>query len=245
MKLVSWNINGWNACMQKGLLNFVHKEKADVYCFQEIKSSEEKISQGVMGLEGFSRYWNVAEKKGYSGVMILSREKPISVKKGIGVAKFDGEGRVLTAEFEKFYLVNTYFPNSQRGLLRLDYKLEFNKEFAKFCRGLEKKKPVVVTGDLNVCHTELDIANPKQNVKNAGFTPEERSWFDGWLAKGYIDTFRMFEKEGGHYTWWSYRFDARARNIGWRLDYFVVSDALKKKVEKSDILDKVMKSGYK
>ncbi|MFC1722684.1 exodeoxyribonuclease III [Nanoarchaeota archaeon] len=244
MKLISWNINGWNSCTQKGLLKFVQREDADIYCFQELKSSDEKIEQGMLGLEKYQKYWICSEKKGYAGVMVLSKKKPLAVVKGLGKKEFDHEGRVLTLEYGKFFLVNIYFPHSQRENARLGYKLKFNRAVENFVKGLEKMKPVVIASDFNVAHKEIDLANPKTNKKNAGFTPEERGWFDKFLKKGYVDTYRMFVEEGGHYTWWTFRFNARARNVGWRIDYFVVSEKLKGKVKNSEILEKVMGSDH-
>lgn len=244
MKLISWNVNGINACAKKGLADFIKKSGADVVCLQETKAKPEKSPAEIAHLQGYKQYWHSAEKPGYSGVLTLVKDGALSVTKGIGISEFDSEGRVLVTEHEKFYLLNCYFPNSQRELTRLDYKMRFNSAFLKFCKKLEKKKPVIVTGDLNVSHTELDIKNAKANEKNAGFTIEERDWFSAFLDVGFIDTFRMFEKEGGHYTWWSYRFNARERNIGWRLDYFAVSKKLEKAVKSSKILKDVMGSDH-
>ncbi len=221
MKIVSWNVAGFRSCMSKGCLDFIKKEKADVYCFQEVKSED------VPFIEGYEVFNFPAKKKGYSGTLIYSKHKPISVSYGLGQKDFDDEGRVIVLEFENFFLINAYFPHSSRDLSRLNFKLRFDKTFEEFCKKLEKKKPLVLTGDFNVAHRDIDLANPKQNVKNAGFTPQERLWFDEFLKSGYIDTFREFVKENGHYTWWTYRFNARKRNIGWRIDYFVVSDKLK------------------
>ena len=243
MKIISWNVNGINACCRKGLIEFINKEKADVYCFQELKASDEKIPQEIHDLT-YNSYYLMAEKKGYSGVSIHTKQKPLSVIKGIGNEQFDREGRVLAVEFKDFFLVNAYFPHSQRELARLGFKLDFNNEFSKFVLGLEKKKPVIIASDFNVAHKEIDLANPKQNKKNAGFTEEERSWFDDFLKNKYIDSFREFEKEGGHYTWWSYRNNLRERNIGWRIDYFVLSHNLKNQLKESKILSHVHGSDH-
>jgi len=243
MKLVSWNLNGINACIRKGLLEFVKQNGADVYCFQELKLAQAKVSK-LPSFFKYKCYWLPAEKNGYSGVGVLSKKKPLQVKWGLGVEEFDCEGRVLTLEFEKFFLVNVYFPHSSRDLSRLDFKLRFNKAFASFCCDLENKKPVVIASDFNVAHTEDDLANPKPNMKNAGFTEAERDWFTSFLNIGYVDTFREFTSGNGHYTWWTYRNDARSRNIGWRIDYFVVSKKLVSKVVNSFIFSEVMGSDH-
>jgi len=230
MKLISWNVAGLRACIKKGCLDFIKKENADVYCLQEVKSTD------VPYLEGYEAFNFPAKKKGYSGTLIYSKHKPISVSYGIGEKDFDDEGRVIVLEFEHFYLIAVYFPHSHRDLSRLNFKLRFDKTFAEFCKKLEKKKPLVIAGDFNVEHREIDLANPKQNMKNAGFTPEERFWFDYFLKQGYVDTFREFVADGGYYTWWQYKNNCRQRNIGWRVDYFVVSEKLKNKVKSSKIL---------
>jgi len=249
MKFISWNVAGLRACINKGCLDFAKKENADVYCFQEVKSED------VPFIEGYEAHNFPAKKKGYSGTLVylrtgkdaFSKFEPyskISVKKGIGIREIDDEARVMTVEFPGFYLINVYFPHSGRDLSRLNFKLRFDKEFADYCKNLEKKKPLIITGDFNVAHTELDLANPKQNMKNAGFTPEERMWFDSFLKSGFVDTFRIFTQGNGHYTWWSYRFSVRERNIGWRVDYFLVSEKLKNKVKNSKILKDVMGSDH-
>jgi exodeoxyribonuclease-3 len=238
MKLVSWNVAGLRACIAKGCLEFIKNEKADIYCFQEVKSED------VPFIEGYEVFNFPAKKKGYSGTLIYSKHKPISVSYGLGEKDFDDEGRVIALEFEHFYFIGVYFPHSARDLSRLNFKLRFNKTFAEFCKKLGKKKPLVLAGDFNVAHRDIDLANPKQNMKNAGFTPQERLWFDDFLKSGYVDTFREFVKGPGNYTWWTYRFNARNRNIGWRIDYFVVSEALKNKVKSSKILKDVMGSDH-
>ncbi len=233
--LVSWNVNGLRSAIKNGFISFVKELDNDIICLQEIKADEGSIPEELKDL-GYTLYVNSAEKKGYSGTLALLKEKPISVKKGLQNKKFDGEGRVQTIEFEEFWLLNTYFPNAQRGLTRLEYKLEFDSEFAKWSEKLRKSKPVVICGDMNVAHEEIDIARPKDNHHNAGFTDEERKWMTDFLAQGYIDTFRMFNKNPGNYTWWSYMFNAREKNIGWRIDYFFVSKELDKKVKDARIL---------
>jgi exodeoxyribonuclease-3 len=238
MKIVSWNVAGFRSCISKGCLDFIKQEHADAYCFQEVKSED------VPFIEGYEVFNFPAKKKGYSGTLIYSKHKPVSVSYGLGQKDFDDEGRVIVLEFENFFLINAYFPHSSRDLSRLNFKLRFDKTFEEFCKKLEKKKPLVLTGDFNVAHRDIDLANPKQNVKNAGFTPQERLWFDEFLKSGYIDTFREFVKESGHYTWWTYRFNARKRNIGWRIDYFIVSDKLKSKIKSSSILKDVMGSDH-
>ncbi len=245
MILVSWNINGIRACYQKGLLDFINGYKPDVLTMQEIKATEDKIPLEIRSVEGYKTVWNPAKKPGYSGTgMLVKNNINVKFSTGIGEPKFDDEGRVITAEFDKFYLINAYFPNSQHGLTRLDFKIEFDEKLEEYANRLNKKKPVVITGDFNVAHKEIDLANPKQNEGNAGFTPEERQWMDHLLSSGWIDTFRMFNKEGDNYTWWTYRFKARDRNIGWRIDYFIVSHDIKDKVKKSWIMKDVMGSDH-
>jgi len=240
MKIISWNVNGINACMKKGLLEFTERENAEFYCFQEVKSSSEKIAQ--INLGKYHSFFLPAEKKGYSGVLTLSRNKPISVMEGLGNKDIDSEGRVLTLEFDKFFLINAYFPHAHRELKRLDFKLKFNRAFMEFCARL--KKPVVIAADFNVAHKDIDLRNFKQNEGNAGFTVEEKKWFDDFLKSGYVDTFRQFSSEGGHYTWWTYRNNARQRNIGWRIDYFVVSKVLENSLKTGTILKDVMGSDH-
>ncbi|MFA6065524.1 MAG: exodeoxyribonuclease III [archaeon] len=255
MQIVSWNVAGINALAKKGLFEFIQKENAEVYCFQEVKASKEKMpkeldftQQGLFEkpnmLSEYSVINSFSEKKGYSGVTTLTKIKPLNIIQGIGEKKFDSEGRVHTLEFKDFYLINAYFPNANRELTRLDYKIEFNKAFDNFCKKLEEKKPIVLAGDLNVAHKEIDLANPKQNEGNAGFTKEERAWFGSFLNNGHIDTLREFTKEGGNYTYWTYRADARKRNVGWRLDYFVVSKKMRPRVINSSILASIMGSDH-
>lgn len=246
MKLISWNVNGLKSGLRKGLLDFMKKKNSDTFCFQEVKLSQRDLGGllPLLPIPGYETHWLTGLKNGYSGVGISSKIAPLSIIKGIDGDGVDDEGRVLTFEFNKFFLINAYFPNTQRGLARLKFKLAFNKKFSEFCKKLEKKKPLIITGDFNVAHQEIDICNPKQNENNAGFTPQERKWFGEFLKQGYIDTFREFVKEGGRYTWWTYRFNARERNIGWRIDYFLVSQRLRKKVVKSSILKDITGSDH-
>lgn len=242
MKLASWNVNGIRAALKKGFLDFVKKERPDILCLQEVRASRE---QAGIELDGYQVHWNEAEKKGYSGTATLTRATPVAVTLGMNLKEHDGEGRIVCMELEEFYLVNVYTPNAQRGLTRLAYRVEeWDKAFLKYLKRLEKKKPIVVCGDLNVAHKEIDLANPKSNVKNAGFTPEERASMDRLIDAGFIDTFRMFEQGGGHYTWWSQMNNARTRNIGWRIDYFLVSEAFQSQVRAARILSKVMGSDH-
>ena len=245
MKLVSWNVNGIRASLKKGLAEFLETSDADVFCLQETKAHPGDV-QHVPWPRGLVAHWNSAEKKGYSGTAILTRVKPKSVSSGIGVAAHDAEGRVLTAEYDDFTLVNVYQPNSQRGLTRLDYRTrEWDPAFLAFLKKLGKKgKPVLFCGDLNVAHTELDLANPKTNRRNAGFTDEERANFTAVLDAGFVDTFRHFEKGPGHYSWWSQMSDCRARNIGWRVDYFVASAKLAPALKRAWISPEVMGSDH-
>jgi exodeoxyribonuclease-3 len=242
MKLYSWNVNGIRACLKKGFEEFVREYSPDILCVQETKAQEEQVE---LNLEGYEQYWNSAEKKGYSGVLFLTRKKPLSVMRGIGVERHDGEGRVLTMEFEELFLVGVYTPNSGRGLPRLEYRTDdWDPCFLKYLKGLEKSKPVIFCGDLNVAHREIDIARPKQNERTAGFTIEERQRFDKIIEAGFVDTFREFNKNGGNYTWWSYMGNARAKNIGWRIDYFCISPSLRPRLKEAAIHAEVMGSDH-
>lgn len=242
MRIISWNVNGINACLKKGLLDFMRKENADVYCFQEVKASKTKLPR--LDLNNYWDFHLFSEKNGYSGVSIYSKLKPLSIIEGISNKEFDKEARVLALEFNDFFLINAYFPHSNRELSRLDFKLKFNKTFLEFCKKLENKKPIIIASDFNVAHKEVDLRNPKQNEKNAGFTKDEREWFDNFLNEGFVDTFREFVKDGGNYTWWTYRNNARERNIGWRIDYFIVSKILKNKLKDSQILKNTFGSDH-
>ena len=241
-KIISWNVNGLRAVYKKGFEDIFNKINADMFCIQETKLQEGQID---LNFPGYEIYWNYAEKKGYSGTAIFTRIKPISVKKGIGVEEHDKEGRVITLEFEDYYLVTVYTPNSQTELARLDYRMKWEEDFKAYLKKLEEKKPVVVCGDLNVAHKDIDLKNPKTNRKNAGFTDEEREKFSKLLESGFIDTFRYFyPTEEGKYSWWSYRFSARKKNAGWRIDYFLVSECLKNRLKSADILSDVMGSDH-
>lgn len=242
MKLVSWNVNGLRACVQKGFLDAFREIDADIFCLQETKM---QAGQLELELDGYYQYWNYAVKKGYSGTAVFSKKEPISVSYGIGIEEHDQEGRVITCEFDGFYFVTVYTPNSQDGLKRLDYRMKWEDDFRSYLKQLEKTKPVIVTGDMNVAHQEIDLKNPKSNRRNAGFTDEERGKFTELLNAGFIDTFRYFYPEQeGIYSWWSYRFKAREKNAGWRIDYFCVSESLKDRLKDAEILTDVMGSDH-
>ncbi|MEM9480652.1 MAG: exodeoxyribonuclease III [Verrucomicrobiota bacterium] len=243
MKLISWNVNGIRAALGKGLADFVDQEAPDILCLQETKAHPEQVDMDWLDPK-YSAHWNSAEKKGYSGTLILTKKKPLSVKNGIGVKAHDTEGRVIAAEFKSYHLVNVYTPNSQNELRRLDYRQKWDAAFLKYLKKLEETKPVIFCGDLNVAHEEIDLARPKQNRMNPGFTDEERAGFSKYVAADFIDTFREFEKGPEHYTWWSYRANARAKNIGWRIDYFCISKTLRKRLKASHILPDVLGSDH-
>ena len=241
-KMISWNVNGLRACVTKGFLDYFKEADADVFCLQETKLQAGQID---LPLPGYHQYWNYAEKKGYSGTAMFTKEEPISVSYGIGMEEHDKEGRVITAEFPEYYVVTCYTPNSQDGLARLPYRREWNAAFLAYLKKMEEKKPVVFCGDLNVAHKEIDLKNPKTNRKNAGFTDEEREDFTTLLNAGLIDTFRYFYPDAeGIYSWWSYRFKAREKNAGWRIDYFCVSDSLKDRLESAVIHTEVYGSDH-
>ena len=242
MRFISWNVNGIRACVQKGFLEFFKEADADIFCIQESKMQEGQLD---LELEGYHQYWNYAEKKGYSGTAIFTKEEPISVQYGIGIEEHDKEGRVITLEFEDFYFITVYTPNSQNELARLPYRMEWETAFLAYLKKLEETKPVIFCGDLNVAHQEIDLKNPKTNRKNAGFTDEERQKFTELLEAGFIDTFRYFYPDLENiYSWWSYRVSARAKNAGWRIDYFVVSESLKDRLVDAKILTEVMGSDH-
>ena len=243
MKLISWNVNGIRASLKKGFFqDFVASADADVLCLQEMRALPEQVE---LEIPGYDMYWNPAEKKGYSGTAIISRVEFQGTVNGMGVAEHDNEGRLITAELDDYYLVTVYTPNSGRGLVRLDYRTKkWDAAFRRYLKKLEKKKPVVFCGDLNVAHEEIDLANPSTNHNNAGFTDEERATFDKLLKNGFVDTFREFTKEGGHYTWWSNFGKARERNVGWRIDYFCISKVLRPRLVSSTIHSHVMGSDH-
>jgi exodeoxyribonuclease III len=243
VKLLSWNVNGVRAALRKGLAGFIESENPDFICLQETKATPAEVELPAV-LAEYHAVWNCAEKKGYSGTAIFSKAKPATVTRGIGIADHDREGRVITAEFADFFLVNVYVPNSKRELTRLPYRQQWDRDFLTYLRTLERTKPVIWCGDLNVAHTELDLARPKDNVKNHGFTPEERAGFEAVVKAGFVDTFRVFEKAGGHYTWWSQMSGARARNIGWRIDYFLVSAPLAPRLKSATIFPAILGSDH-
>ena len=241
-KLISWNVNGIRACLQKGFEDSFKQLDADIFCLQETK-----LQQGQLDLElpGYFQYWNYAEKKGYSGTALFTKEKPLSVTYGMGIAEHDNEGRLITAEYPEYYLIVCYTPNSQDGLKRLDYRMKWEEDLHSYISGLEKKKPVIYCGDLNVAHTEIDLKNAKTNSKNAGFTDVEREKMSLLLSDGRIDTFRFFHPDAvGEYSWWSYRFKAREKNAGWRIDYFIVTDSLKDRLESASIHQEIYGSDH-
>lgn len=241
MKILSWNVNGIRACLKNGFMDFLESENPEIMCIQETKVQNGQIQ---LGLNGYYQYWNSAEKKGYAGTAVFTKIKPLNVKYGINESGTDKEGRVITLEFEKYFLVNVYTPNSQRGLTRLECRQKWDNKFLSYVKTLEQKKPVIFCGDLNVAHKEVDLKNPKQNVKNAGFTKEEREGFDNIVKSDFLDTFREFNTEPENYTWWSYRFHARDKNIGWRIDYFCISKKLRERLKDAFIMSKVMGSDH-
>lgn len=242
MKLISWNVNGLRACVQKGFIDYFNEADADIFCIQESKLQEGQID---LDLPGYYQYWNYAVKKGYSGTAVFTKKEPLSAAYGIGIEEHDQEGRVITLEYETFYLVTVYTPNSQNELVRLDYRMRWEDDFLKYLKKLEEEKPVVFCGDLNVAHREIDLKNPKTNRRNAGFTDEERGKFTKAVEAGFVDTFRYFypDKEG-IYSWWSYRFKAREKNAGWRIDYFCVSKCLADKLVDTKIHTEVYGSDH-
>lgn len=242
MKIYSWNVNGIRAVLKKGFMDFVDEHKPDILCLQETKAHPDQVDEIMHDYP--HHYWNSAEKKGYSGTAIFSKVEPLNVTYDMGIPEHDNEGRVIAAEFEEFILVTVYTPNAQRGLTRLEYRQQWDKDFLKYMRKLENKKPVIFCGDLNVAHKEIDLKNDKSNRKNAGFTDEERAGFDSIVGAGFIDTFRHFYPGEEKYTWWSYMFNARAKNVGWRIDYFVVSNSLKEKLKEAKIHNEVMGSDH-
>lgn len=242
MKLISWNVNGIRACVNKGFKDFFEEINADIFCIQETKC---QINQIELEFEGYKSFWNSAEKKGYSGTAIYTKEKPISVKYGIGIEQHDKEGRVITLEFKKFFMVNIYTPNSKRGLERLEYRQVWEDEIRKYLLDLNKIKPVIMCGDLNVAHNEIDLKNPKTNRRNAGFTDEEREKMTQLLESGFTDSFRyLYPDKKEAYSWWSYMGRAREKNVGWRIDYFIVSKNIENKIKEAKIHSKIMGSDH-
>lgn len=244
MILTSWNVNGLRAALKNGFLDWLQKTSPDVCCIQETRIHDDHVPKYLPQIRGYHFFWNSAQKRGYSGVATLSKIKPLHVLKGIQMNEHDAEGRVLTLEFLSCYVVNVYVPNAQRGLTRLSYRTQWDKDFLAFLKKLEKHKPILVCGDFNVAHKEVDLKNPQANKKNAGFTPEERAGFDKIISAGFVDTFREFERGPGHYTWWTYRFQARKKNIGWRIDYALISASLQKNLRRAFILSDVLGSDH-
>jgi exodeoxyribonuclease-3 len=242
MKLISWNVNGLRACLNKGFMDFFMAEQPDICCIQETKMQPE---QADFELEGYEIYWNSADKKGYSGTAVFSKIKAESVRINLDQPEHGNEGRVITLDYGDFYLVNVYAPNSQRGLMRLDYRMSWQDDFRLHLKSLDEKKPVIVCGDLNVAHQEIDLKNPRSNHKNAGFSPQEREKMTELLDSGFIDSFRyLYPDQTGAYTWWSYMFNAREKNVGWRIDYFLVSERIKEQIQKAEIYSQVMGSDH-
>lgn len=242
MRIISWNVNGLRACVQKGFMDFFNKIDADIFCIQESKLQEGQIE---LTLEGYHQYWNYADRKGYSGTALFSKKEPISVAYGMGIDEHDHEGRVITAEYENYYVVTCYTPNSKQELARLDYRMVWEDDFRAYLKSLEETKPVILCGDLNVAHKEIDLKNPSTNHKSAGFTDEERGKMTELLGAGFIDTFRHFYPDAtGIYSWWSYRFQARAKNAGWRIDYFITSESLKDQLKDAKIHTEVLGSDH-
>lgn len=242
MRLISWNVNGLRACLGKGFADFFHSSNADIFCIQETKMQQ---GQASFEPEGYEQYWNSAEKKGYSGTAVFTKITPLSVSYGIGAEEHDKEGRVITLEFQDFFLVNCYTPNAQRGLTRLEYRMKWEDDFREYLLSLDKEKPVILCGDLNVAHQEIDLKNFKTNVGNAGFTNEEREKMTTLLASGFCDSFRLlYPDKTGAYSWWSYMYHARENNAGWRIDYFIVSNRLRERIKDSVIYSEIMGSDH-
>lgn len=243
MKIISWNVNGIRAVLKKGFLDFVAKEKPDILCIQETKAHPDQVDTELKEYE--HHFWNSAEKKGYSGTAVFSKIKPLSVMYGSDTVNHKGEGRIICLEYDDFYLVNVYTPNSGEGLRRLDYRKKWDENFLKYLKGLEEKKPVILCGDLNVAHTDIDLAHPKPNYnKTAGYTQTEIDGLENYFKSGFVDSFREFNKEAKQYTYWSYRFNCRKNDVGWRIDYFLISKSLRTKLKKSFILKDVMGSDH-
>ena len=242
MKFISWNVNGLRACVQKGFMDFFQEQNADFFCLQETKLQEGQID---LDLPGYYQFWNYAQKKGYSGTAIFAKNEPDSVTYGIGAPELDTEGRVITLEYPEFYLVTCYTPNAQQGLARIDHRMVWEKEFSNYLTKLDEAKPVILCGDLNVAHQEIDLKNPASNRGNAGFSDQERGCFSELLSRGFTDTFRSLNPDAtGAYSWWSYRFNARANNAGWRIDYFLISDRIRDKILDTPIYSQVLGSDH-
>ncbi|MEZ6137888.1 MAG: exodeoxyribonuclease III [Pirellulaceae bacterium] len=244
MKITTWNVNGIRAAMEKGLRNYVEAEQPDILCLQETKAEPRDVDLSWADALGYQQFWNCAEKKGYSGTSIWTKCQPKKVTSGMGLAIHDGEGRVLTASFDDFHLVDVYTPNAQRGLARLDYRLQWDADFLNFVCKLNRRQPVIFCGDINCAHQEIDLTNPKANRKNAGFSDEERAGLDRMLDAGFVDAFRHFDPSPEKYTWWTYRNEARQRNIGWRLDYFWVAQRLMKRIASTTIRADILGSDH-
>jgi len=245
IKLISWNVNGIRAAYKKGFLDWFSSEKPDILCIQETKAHEEQLPEDLTNVNGYHSYFCSGERKGYSGVAIYSKQKPISIKKGFGIKRFDNEGRILIAEYPDFTLFNIYYPNGKASKERLQYKMDFYDAFFNYTNKLKKAgKKIIICGDVNTAHKEIDIARPKENSKVSGFLPEERTWIDKFLEAGYVDTFRMFNSKPDNYTWWDMVTRARERNVGWRIDYFFASDNIKEKIKNAFILSDVMGSDH-
>ncbi len=245
LKLSCWNVNGIRSIAKKGFFEWMAKDKADIVCLQENKISEDQLTPELLKPKGYASYWNHASKRGYSGVTIYTKEEPLSIAYGMGKPRFDSEGRILVAEYADFYLLNVYFPNGKKNEERLQYKLDFYDEFLKFCGKLKKKgKGIIVCGDFNTAHKEIDLARPKDNVNVSGFLPSERAWMDEFVEAGFIDTFRAYNDKPENYSWWHLMTGARARNVGWRIDYFFAQDNLKKVLHHADIEPKILGSDH-
>ena len=245
MRIFSWNVNGLRAVVKKGFFDWLESEGPDVVCLQEIKARTEDLDEKILNPKGYHAFWNPAERKGYSGVAIFTKKKPVAVHLGLGIERFDCEGRILRIEFKDFDLFSVYFPNGTSGEERLQYKMEFYDAFLDHCEELRGQgRELVITGDVNTAHKPIDLKNPKANQKNSGFLPEERAWVDKFIEHGYVDSFRAFNEDPDQYTWWSYRFNVRAKNVGWRIDYFFVTEGLMKKVKDSFITPEVMGSDH-
>ncbi len=245
MRIISWNVNGIRSAAKKGLIEWVNVEQPDILCLQETKANPDQLEKTIREIPGYSSYFSSAEKKGYSGVALYTKKQPLTILYGMGIPRFDSEGRMIIAEYDEFFIFNVYFPNGKQSQERLAYKMEYYDSFLETAKGyLAKGKGIIVCGDVNTAHTAIDLARPKENEKVSGFLPEERAWIDKFIKTGFVDTLRMFVPEGGHYTWWDIKTGARARNVGWRIDYFFSDEAFSKKIENSFILQDVMGSDH-